>query len=54
MTKRHSFYLSDAKSVNGTFLANGRRLEPNKEYEIPPGTKFYLVSKNNMMVANLK
>ena len=42
-------YLVDT-SVNGTFFENGRRLEKNKEYPITPKTKFYLSTKNHMLI----
>ncbi len=44
-------FLSDTSS-NGTYLENGRRLDKNKEYQIQPGTKFYIATKNHMFVVN--
>lgn len=45
-------YLCDA-SANGTFLENGTKLIKNKEYEIAPGSKFYLATRNHMLVLNI-
>ncbi len=45
-------YLCDASS-NGTFFENGTQLIKNKEYVIAPGTKFYLATKNHMMILNV-
>lgn len=43
--------LTDCSS-NGTYLENGTRLAKNREYEIRPGTKFYLATRNHMFVVN--
>ena len=51
---RNTFFITDAVSANGTYLENGLRLEPNKEYALPPGAKFYLASKKNMLVVGLE
>lgn len=45
-------YLCDASS-NGTFFENGTQLAKNKEYVITPGTKFYLATRNHMMILNI-
>lgn len=45
-------YLCDASS-NGTFFENGTQLIKNKEYVIAPGTKFYLATRNHMLVLNV-
>ncbi len=45
-------YLCDASS-NGTFFENGTQLVKNKEYVITPGTKFYLATRNHMMILNI-
>lgn len=45
-------YLCDASS-NGTFFENGTQLVKNKEYIINPGTKFYLATRNHMLVLNV-
>ena len=45
-------YLCDASS-NGTFFENGTQLIKNKEYVISPGTKFYLATRNHMMILNV-
>lgn len=45
-------YLCDASS-NGTFFENGTQLVKNKEYVINPGTKFYLATRNHMLVLNV-
>ncbi len=45
-------YLSDTSS-NGTFLEDGTQLIKNKEYVVNPGTKFYLATRNHMMVLNI-
>lgn len=45
-------YLCDASS-NGTFFENGTQLVKNKEYVITPGTKFYLATRNHMLVLNV-
>ncbi|MDR1029226.1 MAG: FHA domain-containing protein, partial [Clostridiales Family XIII bacterium] len=50
---RNMFYLSDI-SANGTYFEDGRRLEKNKEYAVPPGTRFYLVSKSNMLAVGIE
>lgn len=42
-------YLCDTSS-NGTFFENGMKLMNNKEYPITPGTKFYLSTKNHMLI----
>jgi len=36
------FLLLDHGSSNGTFLRDGRRLEPHKVYELRPGDRFFL------------
>jgi len=36
------FVLRDCYSTNGTYLEPGERLEPGKEYRLPPGQRFYL------------
>lgn len=45
-------YLIDV-SRHGTFMANGERLAQYKEYLIPMGTRFYLVTPNHMFVVNV-
>ena len=47
----NKIYLCDASS-NGTFFENGTQLVKNKEYVITPGTKFYLATRNHMLVLN--
>lgn len=47
----NKIYLCDASS-NGTFFENGVQLIKNKEYEISPGTKFYLATRNHMFILN--
>ena len=42
-------YLTDTSS-NGTFLANGYRLEKNKEYKVNVGVQFYLATPNHMLI----
>lgn len=37
-----SVYLTDEGSTYGTFLANGTKLEPHKDYPLRPGERFYL------------
>lgn len=49
----NTFYLADL-SVNGTYFEDGRRLERNKEYPVSPGTKFYLASRQNMLIAAIE
>lgn len=44
-------YLVDVSS-NGTFLADGTRLQKNCEYRILPGTFFYLATPNHMLYIN--
>ena len=44
-------YLCDVSS-NGTFFENGTRLIKNKEYLVTPGTKFYVATRNHMLVVN--
>lgn len=48
----NKIYLCDASS-NGTFFENGTQLVKNKEYVITPGTKFYLATRNHMMILNV-
>lgn len=43
-----TFLLVDLTSSNGTFLANGTRLEPKVPVALAPGSKFYLGDKENM------
>lgn len=40
-------YLTDLGSTNGTFLADGTRLLPNRPYMLPDGQGFYLGSREN-------
>ena len=47
-----NIYLCDASS-NGTFFEDGTRLIRNKEYPVKPGTKFYLATKNHMLVLGI-
>lgn len=47
-----NYFLCDASS-NGTFFENGKRLIKNKEYLITVGTKFYLATKNNMLIFSI-
>lgn len=39
--------VTDLGSSYGTFLENGKKLEPNRPYTIPCGEAFYLASKDN-------
>ncbi len=48
----NKIYLCDTSS-NGTFFENGTQLVKNKEYVIIPGTKFYLATRNHMLVINV-
>lgn len=50
---KDKFYLTDVSS-NGTFFENGTRLEKNKAYGITPGTKFYLSTRNYMVIFNVE
>lgn len=36
------FVLRDCHSTNGTYLEPGERLEPGRDYRLPPGQRFYL------------
>ncbi len=45
-------YLADTSS-NGTFFENGTQLIKNKEYVIEPGTKFYIATRNHMLILNI-
>ena len=47
----NNVYLVDTSS-NGTFFENGNRLMKNKEYSITSGTRFYLATKNHMLILN--
>lgn len=47
----HRLFLTDV-SVNGTFFEKGGRLKKNQEYEVKPGTRFYLATPNHMMIVN--
>ena len=46
-------FLKDV-SANGTFFEDGRRLVLNKEYEVSPGERFYLVTRNHLFTVNEK
>lgn len=48
-----TFFLSDI-SANGTYFEDGRRLEKSREYPIESGTRFYLATRNNMLVVMLE
>lgn len=48
----NKIYLCDASS-NGTFFENGTQLVKDKEYVIASGTKFYLATRNHMLVLNV-
>ena len=45
-------YLTDVSS-NGTFLADGYRLEKNKEYKVNAGVQFYLATPNHMLIVGM-
>lgn len=45
-------YLCDTSS-NGTFFENGNQLVKNREYQVSPGTKFYLATRNHMLIINI-
>jgi len=45
---RTAFILEDRNSTNGTFLGNGVRLVPGREFQIAHGGKFYLAHTRNM------
>lgn len=49
----YNIYLTD-KSANGTFYADGRRLERNKEYQVVSGTQFYVATPNHMLIVGLE
>lgn len=49
----YNIYLTD-KSANGTFYADGRRLERNKEYQVASGTQFYVATPNHMLIVGLE
>jgi hypothetical protein len=42
------FILEDHGSSNGTFLANGERLEPGKQYELHSGQRFSLSGREHL------
>ncbi len=44
-------YLTDS-SANGTFLMNNQRLIKGNEYQIKPGTMFYLASPNHVLIVD--
>ena len=48
----NKIYLCD-NSSNGTYFENGTQLIKNKEYPIAPGTKFYVATRNHMLVMNV-
>lgn len=48
----NKIYLIDSSS-NGTFMENGMRLQKNKAYAIEPGTKFYVATRNHMLILNV-
>lgn len=50
----YNLYLRDDKSANGTFFADGRRLEKNKEYQVAPGTQFYVATPNHMLIIGIE
>jgi hypothetical protein len=41
------FVLEDSWSTNGTFLDTGEQLTPGQEYELKPGDRFYVGSRDN-------
>jgi hypothetical protein len=43
--EKQLFYLEDLGSSNGTFLADGRRLQPGQRYPLQAGDKFSLSGK---------
>lgn len=49
-----NIYLTDEKSANGTFFEDGRILMKNKEYQLAPGTKFYLATPNHMLIVGME
>lgn len=48
----NGIYLTDSSS-NGTYFANGYRLEKNKEYKINPGNQFYIATPNHMLIVGV-
>ena len=40
-------------SKNGTYLENGERMEPGKEYFLADGEGFYLAAKENSFIVRL-
>ena len=49
----NNFRLTDVSS-NGTFLENGERLVKEREYILPPGSKFYTAERENMFIVNCR
>ncbi len=49
----NNFRLTDVSS-NGTFLENGERLVKEREYILPPGSKFYIAERENMFIVNCR
>lgn len=49
-----NIYLTDERSANGTFFEDGRILMKNKEYQLAPGTKFYLATPNHMLIVGME
>lgn len=48
-----AFVLTDLRSTYGTYLNNGRKLEPDKLYNLKPGDSFYAGDKANMFSVEL-
>ena len=49
-----AFVLQDCYSTNGTYLEKGERLEPGKDYRLPPGQRFYLGDTGAMFEVRLR
>lgn len=47
------FLLTDLRSTYGTYLENGRRLEPGTPFRLQPGSTFYLGERDNSVRVEL-
>ena len=47
MSSGGKIVIVDRGSTYGTYLADGRKLEPNVPYDVKNGTVFYLASREN-------
>jgi pSer/pThr/pTyr-binding forkhead associated (FHA) protein len=51
---RRVFVLEDLGSTNGTFLANGERINPGQPRDLRPGDRFYLGDTRNQFEVKME